>query len=390
MKISALICEYDPFHNGHRYMLEKMRENGSEYIIACMSGNFTQRGEFALFDKYSRTKIAVENGIDTVIELPVTYACASAEKFAFGGIFLLKSLGCVDEIYFGSECGDISLLENTADILLSADIPEKIKKYLSLGQTFAKARENAVSEISETAADILRYPNNILAVEYIKSAKILDTSFSVNTVRRTGTGHNSTKTNGNIASATLIRQMITQNNNDFKKYIPFSDIPDIHSFSKLETAFLYSLRMMSPDKFSVLPDVSEGLENRLYSAVRNGISSDDILSLAKTKRYTMSRLKRILLYAFLGISRSDCDILPQYIKILGFSRKGRTVLRKMRKTAGLPVIMRYSDVRKLSSDARYIYSLESRCDDIYALSGENVIPCGRNMTQNAAEYFFTE
>ena len=390
MKISALICEYDPFHNGHRYMLEKMRENGSEYIIACMSGNFTQRGEFALFDKYSRTKIAVENGIDTVIELPVTYACASAEKFAFGGIFLLKSLGCVDEIYFGSECGDISLLENTADILLSADIPEKIKKYLSLGQTFAKARENAVSEISETAADILRYPNNILAVEYIKSAKILDTSFSVNTVRRTGTGHNSTMTNGNIASATLIRQMITQNNNDFKKYIPFSDIPDIHSFSKLETAFLYSLRMMSPDKFSVLPDVSEGLENRLYSAVRNGISSDDILSLAKTKRYTMSRLKRILLYAFLGISRSDCDILPQYIKILGFSSKGRTVLRKMRETAGLPVIMRYSDVRKLSSDARYIYSLESRCDDIYALSGENVIPCGRNMTQNAAEYLFTE
>ena len=390
MKISALICEYDPFHNGHRYMLEKMRENGSEYIIACMSGNFTQRGELALFDKYSRTKIAVENGIDTVIELPVTYACASAEKFAFGGIFLLKSLGCVDEIYFGSECGDISLLENTADILLSADIPEKIKKYLSLGQTFAKARENAVSEISETAADILRYPNNILAVEYIKSAKILDTSFSVNTVRRTGTGHNSTMTNGNIASATLIRQMITQNNNDFKKYIPFSDIPDIHSFSKLETAFLYSLRMMSPDKFSVLPDVSEGLENRLYSAVRNGISSDDILSLAKTKRYTMSRLKRILLYAFLGISRSDCDILPQYIKILGFSRKGRTVLRKMRETAELPVIMRYSDVRKLSSDARYIYSLESRCDDIYALSGENVIPCGRNMTQNATEYFFTE
>ena len=390
MKISALICEYDPFHNGHRYMLEKMRENGSEYIIACMSGNFTQRGEFALFDKYSRTKIAVENGIDTVIELPVTYACASAERFAFGGIFLLKSLGCVDEIYFGSECGDISLLENTADILLSADIPEKIKKYLSLGQTFAKARENAVSEISETAADILRYPNNILAVEYIKSAKILDTSFSVNTVRRTGTGHNSTMTNGNIASATLIRQMITQNNNDFKKYIPFSDIPDIHSFSKLETAFLYSLRMMSPDKFSVLPDVSEGLENRLYSAVRNGISSDDILSLAKTKRYTMSRLKRILLYAFLGISRSDCDILPQYIKILGFSSKGRTVLRKMRETAGLPVIMRYSDVRKLSSDARYIYSLESRCDDIYALSGENVIPCGRNMTQNAAEYLFTE
>ena len=139
---------------------------------------------------------------------------------------------------------------------------------------------------------------------------------------------------------------------------------------------------MSLEDFKNLPDISEGLENRLYSAVRNGISTEEILSLAKTKRYTLARLRRILLYAFLGINQSDCNILPQYIKILGFSRNGKHILRTMRETANLPVIMRYSDIKKLSPTAQYLYSLESRCDDIYALSGENIIPCGRNMTEN--------
>ena len=127
MKVSSLICEYNPFHNGHKYMLEKMRENGSEYIVACMSGNFTQRGDVAIFDKYSRTKTALENGVDLVIELPVTYACATAEKFALGGVYILNSLGCVNEIYFGSECGEITALQNTVDILGSGKFSDGVK-----------------------------------------------------------------------------------------------------------------------------------------------------------------------------------------------------------------------------------------------------------------------
>ena len=169
MKVSSLICEYNPFHNGHKYMIDKMRKNGCEYIIACMSGNFTQRGDFAVFDKYSRTKTALQNGIDLVIELPVVYSCATAEKFAFGGVYILNALGCINEIYFGSECGNVDILKNTADILQSAEISEKIKKYLSLGQTFAKARENAVAEIDGLSAEILQSPNNILGIEYIKA-----------------------------------------------------------------------------------------------------------------------------------------------------------------------------------------------------------------------------
>lgn len=382
MKISSLICEYNPFHNGHKYMLDKIHENGCDCIIACMSGNFTQRGDFSIFDKYSRTQTALENGVDLVIELPVTYACATAEKFAFGGVYILNSIGCVDNIYFGSECGDISSLESIADILQSSEVSDRIKKYLSLGQTFAKARENAVSEISEKSADILRYPNNILAVEYIRSLKKLHSPISPKTIRRIGSSHNSLTACENTASATLIRKLLYENNPDFKKYIPFSDIPDIHSLAKLETAFLYQLRMMSPENFQNLPDISEGLENRLYSAVRNGTSIENILSLAKTKRYPLSRLRRILLYAFLNISKSDCRILPQYIKILGFNPNGRNLLRIMRETAQLPVIMRYSDVKKLSPSAQYLYALESRCDDIYNLSGKNIIPCGQNLTAN--------
>lgn len=382
MKISSLICEYNPFHNGHKYMLEKMRENGCEYIIACMSGNFTQRGDLAIFDKYSRTGTALENGVDLVIELPVTYACATAEKFAFGGVFLLKSVGCVSDIYFGSECGDISLLEHTANILDSPELSDRIKKYLSLGQTFAKARENAVSEISQKSADILHYPNNILAAEYIRSLKKLHASICPQTIGRIGSDHDSLTACENTASATLIRKLLYENNPGFQKYIPFSEIPDIHSLSRLETAFLYRLRMMSPEDFKNLPDISEGLENRLYSAVRNGTSVEEIFSFVKTKRYPLARLRRILLYAFLNIKKNDCHILPPYIKILGFNQNGKDILRTMRETAKLPVIMRYSDVKKLSPSAQYLYALESRCDDIYNLSGENMLPCGQNLTAN--------
>ena len=382
MKVSSLICEYNPFHNGHKYMIDKMRENGCEYIIACMSGNFTQRGDFAVFDKYSRTKTALQNGIDLVIELPVIYSCATAEKFAFGGVYILNALGCINEIYFGSECGNVDILKNTADILQSAEISEKIKKYLSLGQTFAKARENAVADIDKISAEILKSPNNILGIEYIKALNKINSPILPQTIQRVGSEHDSLTVCENTASATLIRKMIYENNQEFKKYIPSPVFSEIHDFKKLETAVLYKLRMMSLEDFKNLPDISEGLENRLYSAVRSGTSIEQILSLAKTKRYTLARLRRILLYAFLGITQNDCNMLPQYIKILGFSQNGKNILRTMRETAKLPVIMRYSDVKKLSPSAQYLYALESRCDDIYALSGETIIPCGRNLTEN--------
>ena len=382
MKISSLICEYNPFHNGHKYIIEKMRENGSDIIIACMSGNFTQRGDLAVFDKYSRTRTALENGIHLVIELPVTYACATAEKFAFGGVYTLNSVGCTDDIYFGSECGDIDSLKETADILQSPELSDKIKYHLSLGQTFAKARENAVAEISEISADILKSPNNILGIEYIKALNKLNSPISPKTIQRIGSEHDSTITTQNFASASLIRQMIYENNTDYFNYIPQKNIPEIHQLSKLETAFLYKLRTMSIEDFANLPDISEGLENRLYSAVKNACSIEEILQTVKTKRYTLARLRRILLHAFLNISQKDCDILPQYIKILGFTQNGKKVLRIMRNTATIPVIMRYSDVKKLSPTAQYLYEIEYRCDDIYALSSETPSKCGNNMTSN--------
>ena len=276
MRVSSLICEYNPFHNGHKYMIEKMRENGCEYIIACMSGNFTQRGDFAVFDKYSRTKTALENGIDLVIELPVIYSCATAEKFAFGGVDILNSLGCVSEIYFGSECGNMEALRNTADILQSSEISEKIKKYLSLGQTFAKARENAVADIDKISAEILKSPNNILGIEYIKALNKINSPILPQTIQRVGSEHDSLTVCENTASATLIRKIIYENNQEFKKYIPSPVFSEIHDFKKLETAVLYKLRMMSLEDFANLPDISEGLENRLYSAIRNGISSANI------------------------------------------------------------------------------------------------------------------
>ena len=363
-------------------MLNTIRQNGAEYIIACMSGNFTQRGDFAVYDKYTRAKAALFHGADLVIELPVTYACAGAERFAFGGVSLLNAVGCIDTLYFGSEIGDIFSLENACHLITSPDISDKIKYYLSKGQTFAKARQNAAADIDSSLADILRSPNNILGIEYIKALQKLHSTILPCTVQRIGTDHDSLTPSEHIASATLIRQMILNGDSNVLQYIPEPVSSPIHQLSRLETAILYKLRMMYLSDFAVLPDISEGLENRIYSAVRNGCSLDEILTLAKTKRYTMARIRRIILYAFLGISKRDTAILPQYIKILGFNEKGRDILRMMKKSAQLPVIMRYADTKTLSADGQYLYNLESRCDDIYALSGETIASCGKNLTTN--------
>lgn len=393
MRISSVICEYNPFHNGHRFMLEKMRNGGATHIVACMSGNFIQRGDLAIFDKWTRTHTALLNGADLVIELPISFACAGAEKFSFGGAYILNSLGCVDELSFGIEYGDLAIFYNILKVMESKEFSVKIKEYLSNGITFAAAREKVLKYIcGESVSKVLSQPNNILALEYLKALKKLNSNISPSAIMRIGASHDSEKTQGKIASASHLRKLIYQKNNEYLKYIPENThniindeknfLPDCTRIEKISQSLLYRMRMMKKEDFAQLPDISEGLENRIFSAVKDSTDYKELLMSIKCKRYTLARIRRCILHAFLGITKNSAAQPPPYIRILGFNQKGRDVLRIMRKSSSLPVIMRYSDIKPLSDKCRETFEFESICDDIYALSGKKILECGKNYTQN--------
>ncbi len=369
MTIASLICEWNPFHSGHEYLLRKMREQGAEGIVACMSGNFTQRGEPAIYEKQIRASIAVRGGADLVIELPVTYACAGAERFAWGGVYLLQALGCVDQLWFGSECGDLTLLQQTASAQNDRNVQERIRQSLGNPSSFAALREGAVREVyGDEIAGVLREPNNILAVEYLRALMTLHSDIKPFTLRRIGSGHDSGRADGNIASASLIRELI-RSGQDYRAYVPDFAVTEStedyrQSALRWESAMYYRLKTMTPQEYACLPEMSEGLENRLYKAAQCGGSVEEILSYAKCKRYPLARLRRALLHAFLQLTKDDFLPLPPYIGVLAFNQTGQNILRQMKRSAVLPVITRQSDVNRLSPEARDFLERQRRCDTI--------------------------
>lgn len=382
--VAGVICELNPLHNGHAYLFRKIHEDGCA-VVACMSGHFTQRGEAAVFDKYTRTRMALAAGADLVLELPVTYACAGAERFAFGGVYALQGLGCVDYLYCGSESADTSRILQTAQAVMEPAVDTALRAYLCEGITYAAAREKAIRQVyGEDMAAVLTTPNDILAVEYAKALTRLHGPIQLRTVRRTTTHDGDTPT-GSFASASYLRQLIVQGQ-DTTAYMPPSTAGllteaagalDGDRGQVMERMLLYRLRTMTREELAALPDISEGLENRLYEAIRSCTSVQDILSFTKSKRYTRARLRRLLLYAFLSLTRKDFQPLPPYIQVLGFNPRGQTILRQAKQTATLPLLTRYADTAVLSDEARQYYALTARCDDCYALTGKTVLPCGQ-------------
>ena len=395
MNISSLICELDPLHRGHKYLLDAIRRDGADCIIACMSGSFTQRGEPALFDKYTRAGAALLCGADLVIELPVTFACAGAERFAYGGIYILDALGIADRLYFGSECGDLSMIKKAALAAEDDRVSAEIKRLMKTGITFAAAREKSVRSVyGDETADILKTPNNILGAEYIKALTRLESSIEPHTLRREGAAHDSRDIAHGFVSATYLRELFISGG-DISPFIPeraaelfagYDEAPaGMSRMEVLRRAMLARLRTMTPQELSQLPDVSEGLENRLYKAIRSECSVEGILNAAKTKRFTMARLKRTLMHAFLGRTAELCALPPQYIRILGFNTAGREALRRIKKICSLPVISTPSKLPPLSEEGRRLFGFECLCDDLYALSGRTISPCGENVRRGAEE-----
>ena len=341
--ITGIICEFNPFHKGHKYLIDKIRAE-SDGIVCVMSGNFVQRGEFAVYDKFTRAKEALENGADAVIELPCVFSLKSAEGFARAGIELLEATNTVEQIAFGAECDDIEMLTDTANRIKTLD--SEIKAELSKGISYPAAVKNAVK------SDLLDTPNNILAVEYIKAA-----SLPCKTIKRIGKGHD---TDDEQYCASAIRQKL---NND-----------EICTMKNCEKAILAKLRTMTAEDFLLLEDVNEGLENRIIQAIKTSTCLEDLYSNIKTKRYTHSRIRRIILRAYLGITKDYCKNVP-YIRILGFNEKGREILSLMKKNADLPLISRYRDIERLGTEAKRLLELECRCTDLYNLGYKTPLPC---------------
>ncbi len=384
MKISAVISEFNPFHSGHKYLIDKIRENGATHIVAVMSGNYVQRGECAVFSKWDRAKCALENGVDLVVENPLIYATASAQRFAFGAVGVIKGLGVVDELCFGSESGEIEKLIKVSGLIEKDDYSDLLQRYLKDGNSFPKARELAISEkYGKDIGDIISKPNNILACEYISECLKADMDIGFFTTKRIGVQHDSLLENQGYYSASNLRQMLKDNLKSNDKL--FEDIRNgckVYDFTLLETAILVKLKSLTLDKFLNLPDVSEGMENRLFSAAQNSSSLEEFYNSVKTKRYTHSRIRRICLCVLLGIEKDDVSRPVPYVRVIGFNDKGKEILKISKKEASLPIVMKYSDLKDLDDNAKQIFNKESFATDVFSLATLEKESSGREKTEN--------
>ena len=348
-KVLGIICEYNPFHNGHLYHLEQSKKiTGSNYVVAIMSGNFTQRGNTAIIDKWSRTEAALKCGADLVIELPVLYATSSAENFADGSIRILDSLRIVDYLGFGCENPELTLLTDIADVLYKE--PKIYKNILSdelkKGISFPKARETALLSYlgnNKKYSNIISSPNNILGIEYIKALKKCKSNIVPVPITRFEAGYNDLNYYGNIASATAIRNIIKNGNFEIVKnllpppsYEILMDnikqghiIPDLSVFEK---QIIYNLRKMDTSEIAELPDVTEGLEFSIKKTANACNTISEFLVLIKSKRYTSTRIQRILLYSLLGITKKDMVLSKKvnpYVRVLGLNNKGKFMISEI-------------------------------------------------------------
>lgn len=394
MTITAIIAEYNPFHNGHRLLAQAAREGeGDHAIVAILSGNWTQRGAPALLPKGERVRAALLSGVDLVLELPLPYAAATAERFAYGGVALAEALGCVDRLAFGSESGDLALLERCAAALLDPRMDETLRQRMSGGIPYAAARQQAVAELfgEETAAPLSR-PNDTLAVQYLYELQRRGSKIRPFTISRQGAGHHSDTPDGGIASASWIReQFLAGEREAFRPYLPKDSWESLERAAetgrwadpaRLELPLLAALRRMSREDFSALPDLSEGLENRLMAAVKESVSLREVLERAKTKRYSHARLRRILLAAYLGIPKEAAHQAPPYLRVLGMNRTGAKVLARAKETAGLPISQSLAKLERLGGTAADFARLEARSTDLYGLLCPTPFPCGTDYTNS--------
>ena len=320
----AVICEFNPFHNGHAYLLREARRLTNTPVVCVMSGSFTQRGEAAITDKFTRAAIALKNGADLVAELPTVYAVANAQRFAQGGVAVAALLPSVTHLAFGCETDDLGLLQTAADAAADETVNARIAEQMKAGESYPRAFSAAVSEsCGEETAALLSSPNNILAVEYLRALR--GTGITPLPVKRVGAAHDSAKTVRQFASGSFLREAM-QRGEDVNAFVP--QLPEKTADpSLLDRVILSRLRRCAPEDLSCLPDVGEGLENRILSAARTARSVDELVGMAASPRYTRARIRRILACALLDITEELQSRRIAYLRPLGFSDEGAALLR---------------------------------------------------------------
>jgi len=362
---TGIIAEYDPFHRGHAYHAAQAADEGG--VVAVMSGNFTQRGQAALFDKRARVAAALENGVDLCIELPVVWACAAAEDFAKGGVALLRAIGC-DRIAFGSECGSAQRLSDAARAVREAD-GEAIREGVQLGLSYPNALARAVGA---DTAQLLSKPNDTLACEYINAAFSLGYSPSLLPILRKGAEHNSSSVCDGYASASFIRDE-AKAGRDFTHLLPegcaFLASAPRSDEQAADRTLLYLLRALSPERIAAAEGFSEGLENRVLRAAAQSTSFAEVAQKVKSKRYTLARIRRLLLRALIGIDKAALPDTPPYIRVLGLNERGAAILGRIKKD--FPILTKPADYKSLSAECQAVFECELRAAELYALT----LPC---------------
>lgn len=368
MKITGIICEYNPLHLGHKKQLDAVRAmDPSGGIVCLMSGNYVQRGAPAVFDKLVRAKAAVLSGADLVLELPVTAALSSAEGFATGGVEILSRF--CNQLCFGAENADSALLMELARALLSQEFSDTLKTELDTGLSFPAARQAALDAMGLDAS-ALTLPNNILAVEYCKAILAHNSPMQPFVIHRQGSYHDTVPDKEN-PSATALRQRI-EACGDWQSYVPDSTVFEgaaVHTLRQGEKAILYRLRTMTDAEFEALPYGSEGLWRKLMHASREQATLEDIIAATKSKRYTRTRIDRMILCAFLGITEQILSSPAPYVRVLAFNDKGRQILKKVRESGAFVNIGEKQD--------HPYQALEDRCGSLYGLFCQSPEPPDR-------------
>ena len=401
MHVIGVIAEYNPFHTGHAYQISESRRVLGEdcAVAAVMSGNWVQSGRPAALDKWTRARLALLGGADLVLELPTVWALSSAETFARGAVGLLAAAQVVDTLSFGSECGDMGQLSRIACYLNTPEYEERVRHYALQKLPFAAARQRAARDLlGSGAAALLSSPNNNLGVEYLRNLEREGWAMGAVTVRRVGALHDSIQEGAEyplFLSATQLRALLERGDWDaLTPWLPrggsellrenWNGFP---SLDRAERAVLARLRTMTAADWTLLPDsgVGEGLPPRLERAGRTCRSLAEFFALAKPKHWTNARLRRLVLWAYLGLTQADRPGTPPYLRVLGFNARGREVLRHIKKRAPHSILTKPAHVKTMDQAARQLFELEARCTDLYDLCLETIPSPGREWTTNPVQ-----
>ncbi|MBS7219186.1 MAG: nucleotidyltransferase family protein [Oscillospiraceae bacterium] len=396
MQVVGIVAEYNPFHTGHAYQIARTRAALGEdaAVVAVMSGNWIQGGRCAAADKWTRSRLALTGGVDLVLELPTVWAVSSAENFARGAVGILAAAGVVDVLSFGSECGEVDRLRQVAACLNSPVYEAGVRRFVDEGMPFAAARQEVVRGIlGPEHAELLSTPNNNLGVEYLRALDRLGSDIRPVTVRREGASHDSMLEGESLPkflSATQIRAFLMDENwRAAEPYLPgggaeilqkdWGGMPDLR---RAERGLLTRLRTMTAGDWAAIPDsgAAEGLPPRLERAGKRCRSLEEFLQLAKPRHWTQARMRRLLVWAFLGLTQAVWPEVPPYLRVLGFNARGQELLKEMKSRAALPILTKPAHARELEEAGRRLFSLEVQCTDLYDLCLPEVPVPGREWT----------